>query len=318
MESTSSVRRIFLGPQGLRAGWGIAIFAAPSVALYLIVLFIRHYYPLVLQQPTGPIQMVPGTTIFSEAFAFAVFALLAFILSLIEKRPFPRYGLSLARALPDFAQGLFWGFAMLSVLIGLLYATHAIAFHGFALHGLPTFTYALAWALAFLFVGLLEEFLFRGYLQYTLTRGLTGRLSHAAAYWISAILLSVGLFAYTHTGNGGETPWGIAAVGLAGITFAFALFRTGTLWWAIGFHTAWDWAQSFFYGTPDSGNLARGHLLATNPTGSALLSGASAGPEGSPASSSTSRCRAAITLALDAFRPTRAPPATPSHRRRST
>ncbi len=275
------VQRIFNGPQGLRAGWGIALFMAIPVTFAILGRIIAHYFPLIASSAKGPVQMTPGTTLGGEAFVFGIILLSAFLISFIEKRPFRVYGLALTRALPDFAFGLFWGFVMLSVLIGLLAVTHSIAFHGLALHGLPSVGYGLYWALAFLFVGLFEEFFFRGYLQYTLTRGIAGRVSYDTAFWITALIYSVGLFAYTHTSNTGETPWGIAAVGLAGITFVFALFRTGTLWWAIGFHAAWDWAQSYFYGTPDSGNLAVGHLLATNPIGNPTLSGATAGPEGS-------------------------------------
>jgi hypothetical protein len=60
-----------------------------------------------------------------------------------------------------------------------------------------------------------------------------------------------------------------------------SLWRTGSLWWAIGFHTSWDWAQSFLYGVPDSGLIAQYHLLATHPVGKPILSGGSTGPEGS-------------------------------------
>jgi membrane protease YdiL (CAAX protease family) len=59
------------------------------------------------------------------------------------------------------------------------------------------------------------------------------------------------------------------------------LFRTGSLWWAIGFHMAWDWAQSFLYGVPDSGNISVGRLFQTHFAGKPLLSGGSDGPEGS-------------------------------------
>ena len=277
----TSLHKIFIGPQGLRAGWGSALFLALPVSFAVLGRLVAHYYPLLAPQSNKPIEMRPGITLGSEAFLFGLCAVTALLISFIEKRPFSSYGLAMPRALPDFATGFFWGFVMLSVLIGGLFATHTITFQGLALRGLPALGYAIYWAAGFLFVGLFEEFFFRGYLQSTLTRGLTGRRPRDTAFWISAVVYSVIVFAWTHTSNGGETPWGIAAVGLAGITFAFALFRTGTLWWAIGFHTSWDWAQSFFYGTPDSGNLARGHFLATTPTGNPLLSGASAGPEGS-------------------------------------
>jgi hypothetical protein len=59
------------------------------------------------------------------------------------------------------------------------------------------------------------------------------------------------------------------------------LWRTGSLWWAIGVHTSWDWAQSFLYGVADSGLMTQHHLLATHPVGKPILSGGTTGPEGS-------------------------------------
>ncbi len=278
----NSIRKVFTDLDGLRPIWGIALFSLLPGTLFLIPKIVSHLaLSDQVQQPAAPAEMVPSLVLLGEAFSFAALAFIAFLISFLEDRSFSSYGFALARALPDLSAGLAWGFVMLSALVGALAATHAIDFQGLALHGLPTLKYAAAWALAFLFVGLLEEFFFRGYLQYTLTRAFAAVLPPAAAFWVSALILSVAFFAYTHTANSGETAWGIAAVALAGTTFAFSLYRTGTLWWAIGFHTAWDWAQSFFYGTPDSGNLARGHLFATAPAGPAYLSGGTAGPEGS-------------------------------------
>ena len=56
---------------------------------------------------------------------------------------------------------------------------------------------------------------------------------------------------------------------------------TGSAWWAIGCHAAWDWAETYFYGTPDSGFVAQRHFLTTTPTGNTLWSGGTDGPEGS-------------------------------------
>ncbi len=50
---------------------------------------------------------------------------------------------------------------------------------------------------------------------------------------------------------------------------------------AVGMHAGWDWAQSYFYGVPDSGTLTTGHLLNSDYHGPEWLSGGSAGPEGS-------------------------------------
>jgi hypothetical protein len=63
--------------------------------------------------------------------------------------------------------------------------------------------------------------------------------------------------------------------------FCFTLRRTGSLWFAVGFHFGWDWGESFFYGTADSGILAKPHLLNSHTWGPVWLSGGSVGPEGS-------------------------------------
>ncbi len=49
----------------------------------------------------------------------------------------------------------------------------------------------------------------------------------------------------------------------------------------MGFHTAWDWGQTYFYGVPDSGIVVPGHLLNSKFTGPAWLTGGTVGPEGS-------------------------------------
>ena len=50
---------------------------------------------------------------------------------------------------------------------------------------------------------------------------------------------------------------------------------------AIGFHASWDWGETYFYGVPDSGEVASGHLLNASFSGPSWLTGGSVGPEGS-------------------------------------
>jgi uncharacterized protein len=106
------------------------------------------------------------------------------------------------------------------------------------------------------------------------------RKSPSSGFWQAAWLTSA-FFGYIHTFNQGETWIGIFSAAAIGFVFCASVWLTGSAWWAIGFHASWDWAQTFFYGTPDSGFLPRGHYLTTSPAGAALWSGGSAGPEGS-------------------------------------
>jgi len=287
-----TIRRLFFGDDGLRAGWSFALFLILAIALGRLFTFVVFHFHLMPRPPkdvaTRPLSS--KFTILSDGSQFFVAALAAWLMSLIERRPWSRYGITALRAVPDFFTGLFWGFFCLSTLIGLLLVTHTIAFDGLALHGSAATVSGAKWLLGFLFVGLAEEFITRGYIQYTVSRGVAGitramdptnRFSHIIGFWVTAFLFSDCLFMAAHLGNKGETPWGILQVGLAGSVFAFSLWRTGSLWWAIGFHCSWDWAQSYFYGTNDSGLASVGHLLNSHPTGNAMLSGGNTGPEGS-------------------------------------
>ncbi|HMG85146.1 MAG TPA: CPBP family intramembrane glutamic endopeptidase [Terracidiphilus sp.] len=101
-----------------------------------------------------------------------------------------------------------------------------------------------------------------------------------AGFWNAAWLTST-LFGAGHTGNNGENWIGIFAAAFIGFVFCVSIWVTGSAWWAIGCHAAWDWAETYFYGTADSGFVAPGHLLSTSPAGNPLWSGGTDGPEGS-------------------------------------
>jgi membrane protease YdiL (CAAX protease family) len=106
------------------------------------------------------------------------------------------------------------------------------------------------------------------------------RKTPRSGFWQAAWVTST-LFGYIHTGNGGENWIGIFAAALIGFVFCVSVWVTGSAWWAIGCHAAWDWAETFFYGTADSGMVATGHYLSSSAAGSAFWSGGADGPEGS-------------------------------------
>lgn len=101
-----------------------------------------------------------------------------------------------------------------------------------------------------------------------------------SSFWQAAWATSTA-FGYFHTNNGGENAIGIFAAGMVGFVFCLSVWVTGSAWWAIGCHAAWDWTETYFYGTFDSGFAPQHHLLTTTPVGNALWSGGSDGPEGS-------------------------------------
>lgn len=101
-----------------------------------------------------------------------------------------------------------------------------------------------------------------------------------SGFWQAAWVTST-LFGFIHTGNSGENWIGIFAAGAIGFVFCVSIWLTGSAWWAIGCHAGWDWGETYFYGTADSGMVAPGHYLSTTPAGSAFWSGGTNGPEGS-------------------------------------
>jgi membrane protease YdiL (CAAX protease family) len=222
----------------------------------------------VLGAATGPRFMI-----IAELATFCLPVIIAtWIMGRIEKRSGWSYGLIDRQGAGHFAWGAFWGFISLSGLIGVLVLTGHLAFDSVALTGGMAIRFAVEWAVGFLLVGLAEEMALRGYLQQVLARGI--------GFWPAAVLLSVG-FGALHLGNAGETIFGVATAGLAGLVFCYSLWRSQSLWWAIGNHMSWDWAQSYFYGVPDSGSMVSRHLLVSHPTGATWLSGGAVGPEGS-------------------------------------
>ncbi len=80
-----------------------------------------------------------------------------------------------------------------------------------------------------------------------------------SAFWQASWVTSTA-FGYIHTGNYGENWLGIFATAAIGFVFCVSVWVTGSAWWAIGCHAAWDWAETYFYGTADSGNVANGHF----------------------------------------------------------
>lgn len=106
------------------------------------------------------------------------------------------------------------------------------------------------------------------------------RCGGSSAFWQASWVTST-FFCFAHTTNGGENWVGVFAAGLIGFVFCVSVRVTGSAWWAIGSHAAWDWAETFFYGTADSGMRGQGHLLTATPVGNPIWSGGTDGPEGS-------------------------------------
>ena len=261
----SYAHTLFLDAQGLRPGWGLLFFLLSFVALQDLAVRLARARDL------GDSGLWSGLL---EEFGSFVAALIpSFVLARVERRPWRTYGLPPKQAFGRlFWLGLFWGFAAITLLMFSLYSLHDFSFGHVVLHGRRVVRFAAYWGLMFLLVGFFEEFLLRGYTQFTLARGV--------GFWRAAIILSCA-FGLIHLRNDKEQWTGILAAAVIGFFFCLTLRRTGNLWFAVGFHAAWDWGETFFYSVPDSGMVAPGHLLSSSLRGPTWLSGGAVGPEGS-------------------------------------
>ena len=286
------IRSIFVGKEGLRAGWGLILFLFLTVAVGKM----RSLLSTVLHfsgQGDAADRRISNLlnawqVVCTRLGIFVDLAVATYLMSKLEGRPLAAYGSAGPDRFTRFASGCASGLVSISALVGCLWATGFLVFDGSALRGWEIFHWGSLWALAFLAVGFAEETSLRAYMQITSTRGLAGvysswfraRNSRAVGFWTAAVILAC-LFVSNHMGNPGENPLGLAQLGLFALLMCLSLWRTGSLWWAVGFHAAFNWGEAFLFGVADSGWAIQGRWFGSHPVGNPIFSGGSAGAEGS-------------------------------------
>ena len=266
---------IFLGPNGLRAGWRFLIAAGLMLSigrgLSIGMKHIPAIHAWMHQQLPGV--FAPGQMLVGECLQVLVLLATVGIMKRIERRSFTDYGLPWDIAFRKrFWQGTLLGFVALTLLVASIAGLRGFSLGTWALTFGDALRYGVVYLVAFVLVGFFEEFSFRGYFQATLGSGI--------GFWPAALVLAA-LFGAGHLNNVGEAAFGAIMAGSFGLLAAFSLRRTGNLWFAIGMHAAWDWGETYFYSVPDSGIMAQGHLLNSSFHGPNWLTGGTVGPEGS-------------------------------------
>jgi hypothetical protein len=270
-QKSRGLRAVFASERGIRPGWRFALF----VALYYASNPVLAYVLPRIHFPDWEMNWFGMAT--NEALNFAIVALITWGLCSIDRTSFASYGLRVSSGAGRlFAQGVVWGIVPSIVIVILIWLAGGCTFHGLALAPGPLLAYAAGWALAFLAVGFAEEFTFRGYALKT--------LGETIGFWPAAVALSF-LFGLVHLVFKPDEGWiDPISVGLYGLFWCFTLRRTGTLWFAIGFHAASDYTDMVVFAEPNTGNGGKalpGHLLNIEFHGPAWLTG---GPRGTEAS----------------------------------
>lgn len=112
-------------------------------------------------------------------------------------------------------------------------------------------------------------------------RGILFRVVEERAGTSIAVISSAILFGLLHAANPGATWVSTLAIVLeAGVLLGLSFAATRNLWFPIGLHFGWNFAEGGLFGTSVSGVLTNG-VFSAKLAGSTLLTGGAFGPEAS-------------------------------------
>jgi uncharacterized protein len=190
----------------------------------------------------------------------------------LAREPASYFGWGRADRLRQLGIGLATGAGLMAILLLILASLGALSLGSTSLPLMQAILYGAGYAVVFALTAIAEEGFLRGYALV--------QLSRAISFWPAAVVTSVA-FAALHLTHATETPSALIQAGLIGLVWAYSFRRSGALWFACGFHAAWNFVQTFLFGVPDSGMSASDVLMHSNLHGPDWLTGSTAGPEGS-------------------------------------
>ncbi len=268
----NGIKSLFVGPDGLRHGWRFVLFAA---AIILVVQFLEQPAIAFLASKVhvDPSALSAPSIIVSDAFDLILILIVTGVAARFERRRIDSYGLPISEAFGWF----FWNGAIAGLattaFVGLgMLMTGGMRVHGVALHGAEMITAPVLWAFAMLILGVMEEYLFRGYAFQSLWRG--------ASFWPAA-LITTALFAGDHLSKPYENAVDIGMIFALAVLLCVSVRVTGSLWWAVGWHAAFDFGQLFIIGTRNGGQIPQGRLFDVTFPGPAWITGGELGTEAS-------------------------------------
>jgi membrane protease YdiL (CAAX protease family) len=260
------------------------------LALYYALYYVNAaglYYTAVANADKGLVQsLVNGAlTVANLLLVYLTFAYF------VERRPVIE--LALPRMGRELGFGLLTGFGLMTVCVLI-----AMALGIYRIDGFDSWQNLLPTGIA-LSLSVYEELAFRG-VVFRILEGMFGS-------WVALVLSSV-VFGLAHSGSEGETFAGVAGIALVfGPMLAAPFMATRRLWMSIGLHGAWNYTMGKIYSINISGVPAQG-LFKTTFQGPELLTGGSAGMEGSLIAILVSTVFAVLMLVLAVRRGNIVPP----------
>ncbi|MBV9570287.1 MAG: CPBP family intramembrane metalloprotease [Alphaproteobacteria bacterium] len=218
--------------------------------------------------------LTPGVIAFAEGEQLLIALIATGLFAWYEGRRIDSYFLPFGQALGRRTwEGVLTGVVIAGgVAIGMI-ALGGMQVHGIALSGTALLTFAIAWLIAMVLVGLAEELWFRAYFLKTLWQ--------AIGFWPASLIIA-GIFAAMHYFfKDGENVWDVITLLWFSLLICYSVRKTGTLWFAVGLHFAFDYMQFFVIGSPNGTLVPQGRLLDVTFNGPAWVTGGVLGTEAS-------------------------------------
>jgi uncharacterized protein len=213
-------------------------------------------------------------TLIWELGLLIVAVILTAVFALYERRRVDSYGLPIRLAFGKlFWEGMAVGFIWPALVALGMIALGGLKIHGFAIAGGTLVASAIAWAAANVIVGLGEEAWFRGYLLQTLWKSL--------GFWPASIVIALWFASDHYFYKTGENFYDVVSLIGFSLLACYTVLRTGSLWFAVGMHAAFDFTQFFLIGTRNGAQIPVGRLFDVTFPGPAWLTGGVLGTEAS-------------------------------------
>jgi len=267
------MRNLILGSdEKLRPIWRAVIF---FVLAYWVLPFVLD--PVAARVMRG-LELGDGlsaaNTALDEAENLIVALIATAIFALYEHRRVDSYGLPVRQALGTRTwEGVAVGAVMAGGVALGMYLLGGMHVDGLATSGSALALSALAWLGANICVGLAEELWFRSYLLQTLWKSI--------GFWPASIVIALFFAADHYFFKAGENVWDVITLVSLSLLMCYSVLRSGTLWFAVGFHVAFDYMQLFVIGSPNGDRVPQGRLLDVGFHGADWLTGGVLGTEAS-------------------------------------
>jgi membrane protease YdiL (CAAX protease family) len=257
---------------GPRQIWRFVVFVAAAILMGrfvegAVVEFVARHLGIDPDALSAPALIVDEVVSLAEVFV------LTGLFALLERRRVNDYGLNLSPAPGKFfVKGTWFGVAMVAFVGVAMVLAGGMRVDGLALSPSAAVVQTLLWAIAMVLLGISEEYSFRGYALQSLWR--------SVGFWPAAVVTS-GLFAAAHLGKPQENAIDITMIFVVGVILCVSVRQTGHLWWAVGWHAAFDFGQLYVIGTQNGGQVPVGRLLNSSFPGPAWINGGQLGTEAS-------------------------------------